>query len=108
MRRIILAALLVSSGLAAVPATAQYHRYYEEDDYGYRPRRRDYEYRDYDRRPDAYRAPQRGYSGPPPGQALGASCLTPRGPCTQTPALPRGSSCVCFVPGIGNTPGSVR
>jgi hypothetical protein len=109
MGRIIFAALLVSSGLAAAPATAQYHRYYDDDEYDYRPRRgREYEYRDYDRRRD-YGAPRRGYSGPPAGgPALGATCATPRGACSQTPAQPRGSSCVCFVVGAGNTPGTVR
>jgi hypothetical protein len=108
MKRIVMAALLVGSGLAAVPAAAQYGRYYSDDDYDYRPRRgREYEDRDYDRRRE-YEAPRRGYSGPPPGAALGGSCATPRGACTQTPALPRGSSCVCFVPGVGNTPGVVR
>jgi hypothetical protein len=109
MKRIIIAAVLAGSGLAAVPATAQYH--YDYDDRPRRSRdydhRRDHEYRrDYDRRPD-YEMRQRGRSGPPAGGGALGSCATPRGSC-QTPAQAPGSPCMCFVPGAGNTPGRVR
>lgn len=118
MKRLLLAALLVGSALSAAPATAQFY----DDDYDYRPRRyRDYDYRrdydrrydyghrrDYDRGRDDYSPRRRGPEGPRAGQGLGGTCVTPRGPCSQTPARPPGSPCICFVPGSGNTPGTVR
>ena len=99
MKRIVIAALLVGSGLAAVPAAAQYGRY-SDDDYDYRPRRgREYESRDYDRRRE-YEAPRRGYSGPPPGAALGGSCVT-RGSPAPNPLhyrVARPASALCPAP----------
>lgn len=53
--------------------------------------------------------PQGGPQPAPGGRGGGASttCVTPRGSCTSTP-MAVGGGCVCFVPGAGNVPGTVR
>src|SRR4051812_32728056 len=63
MKRLVIAAVLTASSLAAIPASAQV---YFGSDYDYRPRR-EYEYRprrdyDYESRRD-YDGPSRGYYG---------------------------------------------
>jgi hypothetical protein len=108
--RIILAALAAAA--FASPAAAQYYggsdgyrgapRGYDYDDDAPRPRRR------YDPDFDDRRGPPRSSPvRPGPGRGLAATCVTGGGPCTSAPQ-PAGSPCVCFVPGRGNMPGTMR
>lgn len=125
MTRIIIAAALASAAVAtlSVPASAQFYGGGQYDD-GYRrsrgydepaPRRRydrDDRFDDRRGRPDSYGQPRPGRGGPQPvpgrgGGAVSPTCVTPRGACTSTP-MPVGGGCVCFVPGAGNVPGTVR
>jgi hypothetical protein len=132
--KIILAAAIAVTAVAP-PAAAQYYGgggYYGDGyrrsyrDYDEPPRRRyreerydnRYDRRDfndgYDRRGDDRRGDNRGrgFQQPVPGPGRGGggfanTCVTPRGPC-QSPPQPAGSGCICFVPGVGNTPGTMR
>ena len=104
MKRLVIAAVLTASSLAAIPASAQV---YFGGDYDYRPRR-EYEYRprrdyDYESRRD-YDGPSRGYYG----RRGSSTCLTARGACPTYRSLPHGAPCGCEIPGFGYKRGAVN
>ena len=131
MIRTILAAALALAMLT-MPAAAQFYggsddgyrrapRGYDYDDNAPRPRRRYDPDFDQDRggdrrgRGDRYTQPQPQLQQPLPGRgqpgrgggAFSPTCVTARGSCQSTPQAV-GTGCVCFVPGTGNVPGTVR
>jgi hypothetical protein len=116
MKRFVLAAAVLSTLAAPVPALAQYYggpnvQYYEEDDYAprrvYRPRyeeRRVYVQPRRDTYIERYEyAPRRTQR-----QArLGSVCVTARGSCPAGGVVPINTPCGCHIPGFGPKRGAV-
>jgi hypothetical protein len=67
-------------------------RYYEEDDYDYRPRRRPQPRAEY------------GYER----RGAGSVCVTSRGECSVGRYVPIGTGCKCQIPGFGQKRGHVQ
>ncbi len=112
--KLVLPALAAALLLAAIPASAQYYNddsedtapSYEDDS----PTGQD-QSPEYDR-PSEYDRPVPprngyGYRRPSYQPSYGNICVTARGNC-QTPPLPYGTNCGCFIPGFGNKRGIVQ
>jgi hypothetical protein len=105
-RSVLIVAALAT--LAAAPASAQYYGPYGgygDEEEAYPPPRR---YREVPTPPyETYRP--YGYGERRYGQQtpLGYVCVTSRGDCDASGALPLGTPCSCFIPGFGRKRGAV-